>query len=89
MILLYDPTFIFQFLFEECSFKVQKGKEGTGRIVMWNMGISNSFTMEVPLFAFPTLLFVSNQVTADKVKVHVCVSFVQMRHVATFPQFSF
>lgn len=38
---------LLQFLFEECSFKVQKGKEGTGRIVMWNMGIANSFTMEV------------------------------------------
>ncbi|XP_067931708.1 cytosolic carboxypeptidase 2-like [Watersipora subatra] len=35
-----------KFVFEECTFKVQKGKEGTGRIVMWNMGITNSFTME-------------------------------------------
>jgi len=36
-----------KFAFRECNFKVQKGKEGTGRIVMWNMGITNSFTMEV------------------------------------------
>ena len=36
-----------QFKFESCKFKVQKSKEGTGRIVMWNMGIMNSYTMEV------------------------------------------
>lgn len=40
--------FVFlQFKFESCKFKVQKSKEGTGRIVMWNMGIMNSYTMEV------------------------------------------
>lgn len=35
-----------KFSFKGCKFKVQKSKEGTGRIVMWNMGIMNSFTME-------------------------------------------
>ncbi|XP_065070880.1 cytosolic carboxypeptidase 2-like isoform X2 [Rhopilema esculentum] len=29
-----------------CRFKVQKNREGTGRIFMWNFGIANSFTME-------------------------------------------
>ncbi|GAB1290671.1 Cytosolic carboxypeptidase 3 [Apodemus speciosus] len=29
-----------------CKFNVQKSKEGTGRVVMWKMGIRNSFTLE-------------------------------------------
>uniref|UniRef100_A0A8D0CDF7 AGBL carboxypeptidase 3 n=1 Tax=Salvator merianae TaxID=96440 RepID=A0A8D0CDF7_SALMN len=36
-----------KFSFSDCSFKIQKGKEGTGRVVMWKMGISNSYTLEV------------------------------------------
>ncbi|XP_052064493.1 uncharacterized protein LOC127704447 isoform X36 [Mytilus californianus] len=35
-----------KFHYESCKFKVQKSKDGTGRIVMWNMGILNSYTME-------------------------------------------
>ena len=35
-----------QFCYESCKFKIQKNKEGTGRVVMWNMGIMNSYTME-------------------------------------------
>ncbi|XP_029769641.1 cytosolic carboxypeptidase 2 [Terrapene carolina triunguis] len=35
-----------KFSFRSCKFKVQKSKEGTGRIVMWRMGIPNSYTME-------------------------------------------
>ncbi|XP_025088397.1 uncharacterized protein LOC112560646 isoform X7 [Pomacea canaliculata] len=35
-----------KFSFDSCKFKVQKIKEGTGRVVMWNMGIMNSYTME-------------------------------------------
>ncbi|MBW03617.1 Cytosolic carboxypeptidase 2, partial [Eschrichtius robustus] len=31
---------------KSCNFKVQKCKEGTGRVVMWRMGILNSYTME-------------------------------------------
>ncbi|CAB3993240.1 cytosolic carboxypeptidase 2-like, partial [Paramuricea clavata] len=35
-----------KFCFKRCKFKVQKSKSGTGRVVMWNLGISNSYTME-------------------------------------------
>lgn len=35
-----------QFFFKGCKFKVQKSKEGTGRVVMWRSGIRNSYTME-------------------------------------------
>nr|KAF6463712.1 ATP/GTP binding protein like 2 [Rousettus aegyptiacus] len=35
-----------KFSFRSCNFKVQKCKEGTGRVVMWRMGILNSYTME-------------------------------------------
>ncbi|XP_053346120.1 cytosolic carboxypeptidase 2 isoform X1 [Clarias gariepinus] len=34
------------FAFSSCKFKIQKCKEGTGRIVMWRLGIRNSYTME-------------------------------------------
>ncbi|XP_074854693.1 cytosolic carboxypeptidase 2 [Carettochelys insculpta] len=35
-----------KFSFRSCKFKVQKSKEGTGRVVMWRMGIPYSYTME-------------------------------------------
>ncbi|XP_072241281.1 cytosolic carboxypeptidase 2 [Leuresthes tenuis] len=35
-----------KFSFRSCKFRVQKSKEGTGRIVMWRLGIKNSYTME-------------------------------------------
>ncbi|KAG8431546.1 hypothetical protein GDO86_018315, partial [Hymenochirus boettgeri] len=35
-----------KFFFKGCKFRVQKSKEGTGRIVMWRQGIPNSYTME-------------------------------------------
>ncbi|XP_031605076.2 cytosolic carboxypeptidase 2 isoform X3 [Oreochromis aureus] len=35
-----------KFSFNSCKFRVQKSKEGTGRIVMWRLGIKNSYTME-------------------------------------------
>ncbi|KAM9854713.1 cytosolic carboxypeptidase 2 [Aulostomus maculatus] len=35
-----------KFSFKSCKFRVQKGKEGTGRIAMWRLGIRNSYTME-------------------------------------------
>lgn len=35
-----------KFSFEHCKFKVQRNKEGTGRVVVWMMGIQNSYTME-------------------------------------------
>ncbi|NXS63731.1 CBPC3 carboxypeptidase, partial [Brachypteracias leptosomus] len=34
------------FSFPDCSFRVQKSKKGTGRVVMWKMGINNSYTLE-------------------------------------------
>lgn len=34
------------FQYDSCKFKVQRSKEGTGRVVMWYMGIMNSYTME-------------------------------------------
>nr|KAG5693866.1 hypothetical protein BaRGS_009922 [Batillaria attramentaria] len=42
----HTKTMIRNFPYEACKFKVQKSKEGTGRVVMWNMGIMNSYTME-------------------------------------------
>ncbi|KAI4874961.1 hypothetical protein NFI96_032975, partial [Prochilodus magdalenae] len=35
-----------KFSFRSCKFKMQKSKEGTSRIVMWRLGIRNSYTME-------------------------------------------
>ncbi|XP_041471575.1 uncharacterized protein LOC121421044 isoform X3 [Lytechinus variegatus] len=35
-----------KFNYNNCKFKVQKSKEGTGRVVVWQMGIMNSYTME-------------------------------------------
>ncbi|XP_066142700.1 cytosolic carboxypeptidase 2-like isoform X2 [Euwallacea fornicatus] len=35
-----------KFSFESCKFRIQKAKEGTGRVVMWMMGIANSYTLE-------------------------------------------
>ncbi|XP_074086748.1 cytosolic carboxypeptidase 2 isoform X3 [Macrotis lagotis] len=43
-----------KFSFRSCNFKVHKCKEGTGRVVMWRMGILNSYTME-STFAGSTL----------------------------------
>ncbi|XP_068459917.1 cytosolic carboxypeptidase 2 isoform X2 [Clinocottus analis] len=35
-----------KFSFKSCKFRVQRSKEGTGRITMWRLGIKNSYTME-------------------------------------------
>nr|CAD7403089.1 unnamed protein product [Timema poppensis] len=35
-----------QFSFEDCKFRIQRSKEGTGRVVVWMMGVANSYTME-------------------------------------------
>ncbi|KAJ8248917.1 hypothetical protein GJAV_G00229170 [Gymnothorax javanicus] len=43
-----------KFSYRNCKFKVQKSKEGTGRVVMWKLGIANSYTME-STFAGSTL----------------------------------
>nr|XP_005515140.1 cytosolic carboxypeptidase 3 isoform X4 [Columba livia] len=38
-----------KFSFPDCRFRVRKNKEGTGRVVMWKMGINNSYTLEASL----------------------------------------
>ncbi|XP_050672778.1 cytosolic carboxypeptidase Nna1-like [Leptidea sinapis] len=35
-----------KFSFENCKFRIQRSKEGTARIVIWMLGVSNSYTME-------------------------------------------
>ncbi|XP_052523952.1 LOW QUALITY PROTEIN: cytosolic carboxypeptidase 3 [Tympanuchus pallidicinctus] len=35
-----------KFSFPDCCFRVRKSKESTGRVVMWKMGINNSYTLE-------------------------------------------
>ncbi|XP_046395791.1 cytosolic carboxypeptidase 2-like [Ischnura elegans] len=35
-----------KFSFENCKFRIQRNKEGTGRVVLWSMGVNNSYTME-------------------------------------------
>ncbi|BFZ04187.1 hypothetical protein BsWGS_07225 [Bradybaena similaris] len=35
-----------KFCFNSCKFKVHKSKESTGRVVMWNLGVMNSYTLE-------------------------------------------
>ena len=35
-----------KFSFESSKFNIQRSKESTGRVVFWNMGITNSFTLE-------------------------------------------
>ncbi|XP_054242758.1 cytosolic carboxypeptidase 3 [Indicator indicator] len=37
------------FSFPDCRFRVRKGREGTGRVVMWKMGINNSYTLEASI----------------------------------------
>ncbi|KAM4777812.1 cytosolic carboxypeptidase 2 [Cyanocitta cristata] len=36
-----------KFSFASCKFQVQKNKEGTGRVSMWRLGVSHSYTLEV------------------------------------------
>lgn len=43
-----------KFSFADCEFRVQKNKTGTGRIVMWVLGVTNSYTLEAS-FAGSTL----------------------------------
>ena len=44
--MLFFLFFSLQFSFENCKFKVQRNKEGTGRIVVWMLGVTNSYTIE-------------------------------------------
>ncbi|CAH3994046.1 unnamed protein product [Pieris brassicae] len=34
------------FSFENCKFRIQRSKEGTARVVVWMLGVANSYTME-------------------------------------------
>ncbi|BES99313.1 Zinc carboxypeptidase [Nesidiocoris tenuis] len=43
-----------KFSFENCKFRINKDKEGTGRVVIWMMGVDNSYTLEAS-FAGSTL----------------------------------
>ncbi|XP_074108800.1 cytosolic carboxypeptidase 2 [Cotesia typhae] len=38
-----------KFSFESCKFYIEKGKEGTSRVVVWLMGVQNSYTMEASM----------------------------------------
>ncbi|KAM6133358.1 cytosolic carboxypeptidase 2 [Phoenicopterus ruber ruber] len=63
-----------KFSFPSCKFKVQKSKAGTGRVVMWRMGVSNSYTMEVA-FGGSTLGGRSSHFTVEDLKLlgyHFC-----------------
>ncbi|CAG9563017.1 unnamed protein product [Danaus chrysippus] len=35
-----------KFSFENCKFRIQRSKEGTARVVIWMLGVANSYTME-------------------------------------------
>lgn len=63
-----------KFSFSSCKFKVQKSKEGTGRVVMWRMGIANSYTIEVA-FGGSTLGGRNSHFTVEDLKslgYHLC-----------------
>ncbi|KAM6068279.1 cytosolic carboxypeptidase 2 [Theristicus caerulescens] len=63
-----------KFSFPSCKFKVQKSKAGTGRVVMWRLGVSNSYTMEVA-FGGSTLGGRSSHFTLEDLKslgYHLC-----------------
>ncbi|XP_072194120.1 cytosolic carboxypeptidase 2 isoform X2 [Excalfactoria chinensis] len=63
-----------KFSFSSCKFKVQKSKEGTGRVVMWRMGIANSYTLEAA-FGGSTLGGRNSHFTVEDLKslgYHLC-----------------
>uniref|UniRef100_A0A663F3K6 Cytosolic carboxypeptidase 2 n=1 Tax=Aquila chrysaetos chrysaetos TaxID=223781 RepID=A0A663F3K6_AQUCH len=63
-----------KFSFPSCKFKVQKSKAGTGRVIMWRMGVSNSYTMEAA-FGGSTLGGRSSHFTVEDLKslgYHLC-----------------
>nr|CAH7714911.1 unnamed protein product [Callosobruchus chinensis] len=68
--LMLHKNAVNKFSFESCKFRIQKSKEGTGRVVMWMMGIANSYTMEAS-FAGSTL--------GNRADTHFCtMDFEQM-----------
>ncbi|XP_065492981.1 cytosolic carboxypeptidase 2 [Caloenas nicobarica] len=63
-----------KFSFPSCKFKVQKSKAGTGRVVMWRLGVSHSYTMEAA-FGGSTLGGRSSHFTVQDLKSlgsHLC-----------------
>ncbi|NXN13638.1 CBPC2 carboxypeptidase, partial [Indicator maculatus] len=63
-----------KFSFPSCKFKVQKSKAGTGRVVMWHLGVTNSYTMEVA-FSGSTMGGRSSHFTVQDLKslgYHLC-----------------
>uniref|UniRef100_A0A8D0EG63 Cytosolic carboxypeptidase 2 n=1 Tax=Strix occidentalis caurina TaxID=311401 RepID=A0A8D0EG63_STROC len=63
-----------KFSFPSCKFKVQKSKAGTGRVVMWRMGVSNSYTLEAA-FGGSTLDGRNSHFTVEDLKAlgyHLC-----------------
>ncbi|NXF54561.1 CBPC2 carboxypeptidase, partial [Oceanites oceanicus] len=79
-----------KFSFPSCKFKVQKSKAGTGRVVMWRMGVSNSYTMEVA-FGGSTLGGRSSHFTVEDLKslgYHLCDTLLDFcdPHPAKFQQ---
>ncbi|NXX16842.1 CBPC2 carboxypeptidase, partial [Podargus strigoides] len=79
-----------KFSFPSCKFQVQKSKAGTGRVVMWRMGVSNSYTMEVA-FGGSTLGGRSSHFTTEDLKslgYHLCDTLLDFcdPHPAKFQQ---
>ncbi|XP_074951189.1 cytosolic carboxypeptidase 2 [Phalacrocorax aristotelis] len=79
-----------KFSFPSCKFKVQKSKAGTGRVVMWRIGVSNSYTMEVA-FGGSTLGGRSSHFTVEDLKslgYHLCDTLLDFcdPHPAKFQQ---
>ncbi|NXV23638.1 CBPC2 carboxypeptidase, partial [Cepphus grylle] len=79
-----------KFSFPSCKFKVQKSKAGTGRVVMWRMGVSNSYTMEVA-FGGSTLGRRNSHFTVEDLKslgYHLCDTLLDFcdPHPAKFQQ---
>jgi len=58
------------FSYKTCRFHVQKNKEGTGRVVVWNMGVQNSYTLEVSSFVI-ALAFNSFSYKCFCVNLHI------------------
>ncbi|CAM1319123.1 AGBL2 (predicted) [Pycnogonum litorale] len=44
--IMFQQTAPGYFSYDSCKFNVQRFKEGTGRVTMWKMGITNSYTLE-------------------------------------------
>lgn len=79
-----------KFSYENCKFRVQKNKEGTGRIVVWVLGVTNSYTLEAS-FAGSTLggragthfsTMVSNSFDNDESKFYKCFLSIRITSIS-------